>query len=240
MRMTKDFPKRKPTRLKGFDYNNSGVYFITICTENREHILSQIVGGNEQSYEFGNVGGDVLDAPSSYNEQSFGRIPDAPKNIDNYNLFYENAYVKLLPFGIIADKYIKQMNNFYDNIEIDQYVIMPNHIHILLIVYDDKTLCNGASRAYPEGCRSPLDCLPTENGASRTSPPTVSVHRQHSVVSRFVSTFKRFCNKEYGYNIWQRHFNDHIIRNDEDYKMHLQYIYDNPVKWRCDELYLEL
>ena len=85
------------------------------------------------------------DDPSSYNEQSFGHSPDAPKNIDNYDLFYENAYIKLLPFGIIADKYIKQMNNFYDNIEIDQYVIMPNHIHILLIVYDDKTLCNGAS-----------------------------------------------------------------------------------------------
>ena len=189
----------------------------------------------------------VLDAPSSYNEQSFGHITDAPKNIDNYNLFYENAYVKLLPFGIIADKYIKQMNNFYDNIEIDQYVIMPNHIHILLIVYDDKTLCNGSvvalkgvavSYETAEDISSPLDCLPTENGSSRTPTPTMS--RQNSVVSRFVSTFKRFCNKEYGYNIWQRHFNDHIIRNDEDYKMHLQYIYDNPVKWRYDELYPEL
>ena len=132
-------------------------------------------------------------------------------------MFYENAYVKLLPFGIIADKYIKQMYNFYDNIEIDQYVIMPNHIHILLIVYDDKTLCNGSSRT-----------------------PTPTMSRQNSVVSRFVSTFKRFCNKEYGYNIWQKHFNDHIIRNDEDYKMHLQYIYDNPVKWHYDELYPKL
>lgn len=202
--MNKELPKRKPTRLKEFDYNNAGVYFLTICTENRDHILSQIIGNNEQSAEHKIVGGDVL---------------DAPRNNDNYDLFYENAYIELLPFGIIADKYIKQMNNFYDNIEIDQYVIMPNHIHILLIIHDDKNLCNGASR---------------------TSPPTLSVHRQHSVVSRFVSTFKRFCNKEYGYNIWQRHFNDHIIRNDEDYKMHLQYIYDNPVKWHYDELYLKL
>ena len=140
--MNKELPKRKPTRLKGFDYNNSGVYFITICTENREHILSQIVDGNEQSIEYETVGGDVLDAPSSYNEQSFGHSPDIPENIDNYDLFYENTYIKLLPFGIIADKYIKQMNNFYDNIEIDQYVIMPNHIHILLIVYDEKNLGN--------------------------------------------------------------------------------------------------
>ena len=72
-------------------------------------------------------------------------------------------------------------------------------------------------------------------GASRTSPPT----RQHSSVSRFVSTFKRFCNKEYGENIWQRHFNDHIIRDRQDYEEHVKYIYENPIRWHYDELYTE-
>ncbi len=128
------------------------------------------------------VGGDVL---------------DAPKNVE------------LLPYGRIADKYINQLNHFYDNIKIDQYVIMPNHIHIMMFVMG--------------------------NGASRTSPPT----RQHSAVSQFVSTFKRFCNKEYGGNIWQRHFNDHIIRNREDYEEHLRYIYENPIRWQFDKLYAE-
>jgi len=81
-------------------------------------------------------------------------------------------HIELMQHGKIADKYICQMNKFYEDIVIDKYVIMPDHIHILLFV--------------------------TENGASRTSPPTV---KQHSRVSRFVSTFKRFCNKEYGNNI---------------------------------------
>ncbi|MBQ8146626.1 MAG: hypothetical protein IJ039_07560, partial [Clostridia bacterium] len=63
--------------------------------------------------------------------------------------------------------------------------------------------------------------------------------RQHSVVSQFVSTFKRFCNKEYGKSIWQRHFHDHIIRNREDYEEHLKYIYKNPTNWHLDELYME-
>jgi len=48
-------------------------------------------------------------------------------------------------------------------------------------------------------------------------------------VSRFVSTFKRFCNKQYGENIWQASFNDHIIRNQEDFDKHWQYIENNPV-----------
>jgi REP element-mobilizing transposase RayT len=125
------------------------------------------------------VGGDVLDAPQN---------------------------IELLPYGEIADKYINQLNDFYDNIEIVRYVIMPNHIHIMLIVLDD--------------------------GSPRTSTPT----RQTSVVSHFVSTLKRFCNKEYGENIWQRHFNDHIIRNYEDYELHLRYIAKNPLFWDQDEL----
>ena len=166
----KELPKRKPTRLSAFDYNTTGAYFITICTQNRQCTLSCVVGG------------DVL---------------DAPKNVE------------LLPYGKIADKYINQLNEFYDNITVGRYVIMPNHIHIMLLVVDD--------------------------GSSRTSTPT----KQHSAVSQFVSTFKRFCNKEYGCNIWQRHFNDHIIRNNQDYEEHLRYIYENPMRWGYDELYTE-
>ena len=40
----KELPKRKPTRLKNFDYNTTGAYFITLCTEGRRQILSHIVG----------------------------------------------------------------------------------------------------------------------------------------------------------------------------------------------------
>ena len=115
--------------------------------------------------------------------------------------------IELLHYGKIAEKYINQLNDFYEDMAVDQYVIMPNHIHIMLFVL--------------------------EGGASRTSPST----KQHSSIPRFVSTFKRFCNKEFGFNIWQRGFNDHVIRNYEDYREHLKYIYENPARWHYDELY---
>ena len=63
---------------------------------------------------------------------------------------------------------------------------------------------------------------------------------QNSSVSRFISTLKRFCNKEYGENIWQYRSYDHIIRNREDFDMHFKYIQNNPVRWRDDELYEEI
>ena len=45
--------------------------------------------------------------------------------------------VELLSHGMVADKYIRQMNEFYENLTVDQYVIMPNHIHLILFVHED-------------------------------------------------------------------------------------------------------
>lgn len=60
-----------------------------------------------------------------------------------------------------------------------------------------------------------------------------------SLISKFISTFKRFCNKEIGYNIWQNRSYDHVIRDKRDYDEHIKYIYENPIKWRFDKLYSE-
>ena len=105
-----DFPERKPTRLKNFDYSSAGAYFVTICIKDRKRILS-----------------DIIKPPTPTNE--------------------------MLP-------------------------------HI-------------------------------------------------------VSTFKRFCNKEIGNNIFQRGYIEHIIRDREDYETRAKYIYENPIRWYYDELYAE-
>ena len=123
----------------------------------------------------------------------------------------DGPFIELLPYGKIADKYIKQLDSFYNDIFVEAYVIMPNHIHLMLIVNHE------------------------DNGPSRTPVPTI----QNSTVSRFISTFKRFCNKDCGENIWQYRSYDHIIRNSQDHKEHLNYIYENPLRWSDDKLYSE-
>ena len=122
----------------------------------------------------------------------------------------DDPRVELTAYGKIADKYINQLNNFYENISVEQYVIMPNHIHMILFVCED--------------------------GSSRTPTPT---DKPNAVVLAFVSTFKRFCNKEFGENIWQRYYYDHVIRNKRDFEEISKYIYENPLKWQFDELYCE-
>ena len=119
----------------------------------------------------------------------------------------DGPQIELLPYGKFAEKYIRQLNDFYNHLSVESYVIMPNHIHILLLV--------------------------KENGPSGMPVPTA----QNSAVFRFVSTFKRFCNKECGKNIWQYRSYDHVIRNREDFEEHLKYIYENLFKWETDKLY---
>ena len=182
-----ELKKRKTPRYQSFDYNSSGVYFITICTQNRRCILSHIVGTG---------------------------VPDCTQ-------------IELTKYGPIADKYIKQLKDFYNHLSVEEYVIMPNHIHLLLWVKENKyAIENGQSRT------------PVADGQSRTPVPT-NIERANSACSQFVSTFKRFCNKEYGENIWQARFYDHIIHNREDYEEHVKYMYENPLRWYYDELYTE-
>ena len=157
-----DLPKRKLTRLKGYDYSTPGMYFLTICVKNRQHLLGRIVGS-----------GDF----------------DAPKMI-------------LSEYGASLDKYINLMNAKNSHIKIDKYVIMPNHFHLILNTTDYK------------------------NGASETAAP------YNNEASKFISLLKRYCNREYGENIWQTSYFDHIIRGEKDWREICEYIDTNVIRWR--------
>ena len=56
----------------------------------------------------------------------------------------DGPQIELTKYGQIADKYIHQLSDFYDDLSVESYVIMPNHIHIMLWV---KGAGNGPSRA---------------------------------------------------------------------------------------------
>ena len=131
--------------------------------------------------------------------------------------------IELLPYGEIADRYINQLNDFYEEISVFNYVIMPNHIHLLLHI-------RSADR---RGRRSLQEC------EQSSSSDIDSVNSKKSALSKFCSTFKRFSNKEYGENIWQRGSFDHIIRSDKDLNIHIDYILHNPENWFYDELYAD-
>ena len=109
--------------------------------------------------------------------------------------------VALTQIGEIAHKYLISGNRI-SGITVDKYVIMPDHIHFILLV--DK---------------------PAVTGTSRAPSPT------NAAVPHYVSTFKRFCHREVGAVIFQRSYYDHVIRNQQDYDEIWKYIENNPRKW---------
>ena len=68
--------------------------------------------------------------------------------------------------------------------------------------------------------------------------PKISLTKQGKI-AQFVGTFKRFCNREIGENIWQYRSHDHIIRGEADYLKIWNYIDGNPSRWLDDCFYVE-
>ena len=89
-----DIQRRKPNRLKDYDYSSAGSYFITICTKDRQNILCEIVGA------------------------TIGRPTE----------------IRLSEYGEIVKDGVGNIHNHYECVRVDNYVIMPNHIHLLLTI----------------------------------------------------------------------------------------------------------
>lgn len=117
--------------------------------------------------------------------------------------FHALPKTQLTDIGLKVKDAIEYINTQYQNISVDNYVVMPNHIH-LLVRYEA-----------PVG--------------GRGDPPLQDV----------IARFKSFTTHQYGKQLWQRSFIDHIIRNERDYIEHYTYIENNPIKWEIDKLYIE-
>ena len=109
--------------------------------------------------------------------------------------------VHLLPIGEVVKKYLLSCESI-PGVKIDEYVIMPDHVHAILVFL-------------PE-CQ--------EETASQTTPA-------NEMLPRAVGAFKRLCGRELGQNIFQRSYAEHVIRDRDDYLVKKRYIYENPYRW---------
>jgi putative transposase len=126
----------------------------------------------------------------------------------------------LSEIGEIVELAIHNIPKFYPDVLIDKYIIMPNHIHMVIIIHNAVN------------CQIPASDDTHERGRTMfasTSPPSVS---------EIIRQMKGYATKKIGFSICQRSYHDHIIRNDVEYRMIWNYIDTNPEKW-CDDCYFE-
>ncbi len=114
--------------------------------------------------------------------------------------------IELLPMGTEVEKTIQYINNNYKQVKIEKYVIMPDHIHLLINLENKSGFDTDR-----QGCLSLRDVV------KRLKSYTTREYR------------KRTGDKQSA--LWQPRYYDHIIRNDEDYNEKWQYIDNNPLKY---------
>ena len=202
-----EIPKRKHPRLKLYDYSQPGGYFITICTANRKCILSNIsiaptVPDNDT------VGRGLAPAVPDSNTVGRGLAPAVPDG-NTVGRGLAPAGINLSKWGEIVEKELLDLENAFPFLRLDKYVIMPNHIHAILII--------------------------TAEAAGASPRPTIMDMICHfkSITTRKCKLLG------FEGRLFQASFYDHIIRSGQDYDEINKYIEENPLNWYYDELYYD-
>ena len=170
---------RRSIRLKGYDYTQTGAYFVTIC-----------------AYQWECLFGDVRDGEMVLSE-----------------------------YGRIVQETWDDLPNHYPHVELDAWVVMPNHVHGIIVLAPDVDVVG----AGPVGAG--LRPAPT---AGKPSP------RRHDL-PEIVRALKSFSARRInqlrhspGVPVWQRNYYEHVIRTERALQAIRQYILDNPIRWHLD------
>ena len=215
-------------RLRGWNYAQSGHYFITIVTYGRKHLFGEIVDGQ----------------------------------------------MILNPIGEIVNAEFLKSFELRKELYLGGYVIMPNHIHAILILdkeesvkEDAKTSAYGIAQREPKsissfvaGFKSSsinriddwIDAVNAQNrnggnvgggnvgggnvgdgnvGDGNVGDGNVETHGRASLPR--LHGIKKFNKNN---PLWQNNYHDHIIRNEMEYRRISEYIVNNPLKWDKDTL----
>lgn len=123
-----------------------------------------------------------------------------------------NGQLDLNENGVLAHKFWEEIPFHYKNVGVDEFVIMPNHIHAIIILNDNV-------RVGTEQC---------------------SVLTRYGLLSKIIKSYKNIVTTHLRRSVgcydfaWQRSFYDHIIRSEKALYIIRDYIQDNPQKWEYD------
>ena len=166
-----------------------------------------------KEYDYSSEGEYFITVVTHNRENLFGAISDGTMVLND--------------FGEIVRFTWHDLVNHNGNIELDEFVIMPNHVHGIVAIVGAGSKPGPADDSFRAG-RGPA--------------PTMNDIDQKVELSEIVRQFKAFSAKRInklrgisGIEVWQRGYYDHIIRSEKDYEAICNYIVENPQNWENDE-----
>jgi putative transposase len=132
-----------------------------------------------------------------------------------------NKQLVLNRFGHLASECWQAIPQHFPGVELDEFIVMPNHIHGILIMTNNRQ-----AMALPN---------PYQGKFGKPIPGSISI-----IIGSFKSAVSKQINilrNSKGVLVWQRNYYEHIIRDDESLNRIRNYIINNPLAWKNDKLY---
>ena len=154
----------------------------------------------------------------------------------------KDSLVELNKFGKIVDQKWNNIPKHFSNTTLDEYIIMPNHIHGIIGIFEGAKHFSKTNNFHlssevkvenqicVKNRYKNVSPLPHPNG---TKPGSLS-----SIIQNFSSITTRKINQireTNGMKLWQRNYFDRIIRNGDELIRIRKYIRENPLRWEIDE-----
>lgn len=160
-------------------------------------------------YDYSQEGGYFVTVCTSNRECLFGEVTDGRMRLNGVGLLVQSVW--------------DELPKHYPAIELDQFVIMPNHVHGIIILVGA-----GFKPALPTA-RAGLKPAPTGENSKK--------HSLAEIVRAFKTFSARRINEQQqtpGIPVWQRNYFEHVIRNEQSLNQIRRYIMDNPLNWQLD------
>jgi hypothetical protein len=212
------FKMEKQYRLKNWDYSNAGYYFITICTQDRQNLFRNFNEnsrvGTDPSF-FSRVGTDPCVCSSNKN------ICSSIKNTQTLG--------EINTIGQMIEKWWLKIPQKFPSIILDEFIIMPNHVHGILIIKNNlinkfKEQTHGSVPTIDNNIFGSVDLL----GQSIQWFKTMTTNEYIKNVKN--NNWPRFSKR-----LWQTRFHDRIIKSEKGFFAAKIYIQNNPQNWGKDK-----
>ena len=199
---------RRSIRLKGYDYSQPGLYFITICCQDRINRFGNVENGKMVLNELGHIAhNEWQKLTERYLNMDLGAFQIMPNHIHGIILL-KNTSVGT-GFTPVQNEMISQNEMKFQNN--DGICTIERH---------------GETERYGATARvSPTTAVPDIVGAYKSL-----------VANGCLAIFKSY-NQTMG-KLWQRNYYEIIIRNEKSYQHISEYIINNPSKWQIDKFHL--
>jgi putative transposase len=221
---------RKSIRLKGYDYSQAGLYFITICCQDRAHLFGEIENGEMILNEYGKIANQCwLEIPNHFPNAILHEHIIMPNHIHGIvELVGANQYSPLPMTNNVSNDGMKNVSNDgMKNVSNDGMKNVSN---------------DGMKNVSNDGVNNVLYGIGANNvlygiGVNNDSPQRSPSKTIGSIVRGFkIGVTKWMRQNTNVYNVWQRNYYENIIRNENAYQRISQYIINNPQNWDNDSL----